>query len=210
MFALFPSRMLAFAIAALCLSTSAVSLAGEAPCATEAPCAVPIVVEPSEPSWIFRRSTFTNDPETGARVAQYMRTPPVEPLDDPRLVTSRYRRSRTNLRGNDGSVDTYYEVQSWGNGRGGIDAEWERFHDAWKDSYLQGGYHNQGPGYFAPGGNGFRHGGWGNGNNFPGQGYPGYGGPWQGGGGNWQGGGGNWQGGGPGPGGGHPGWHRNN
>ena len=50
--------------------------------------------------------------------------------------------SRTNLRGTDGSIDTYYEVQAWGNGRGGIDAEWERFHDAWKESYLQNGYFN--------------------------------------------------------------------
>jgi hypothetical protein len=93
-------------------------------------------------------------------VAQYMRTPPVEPLDDPRLVTSRYRRSRTNLRGAQGSNDTYYEVQAWGNGRGGIDAEWERFHDAWKESYLQGGYYNQGPAYGPWGWGGGPVGGW--------------------------------------------------
>jgi hypothetical protein len=71
-----------------------------------------------------------------------MRGPAVEPLDDPRLVTSRYRTSRTTLRGIDGSRDTTYEVQSWGNDRGGIDAQWERFHDAWLDSSLQGGYYN--------------------------------------------------------------------
>jgi hypothetical protein len=98
-----------------------------------------------------------------------MRTPPVEPLDDPRLVTSRYRRSRTSLRGIDGSRDTFYEVQAWGNGRGGIDAEWERFHDAWKESYLSGGYYNQGPG-FAPWGHAPGYG------SFPGFGFPGYGG----------------------------------
>jgi hypothetical protein len=126
-----------------------------------------------------------------------MRTPPVEPLDDQRMVTSRYRRSRTNLRGIDGSIDTYYEVQAWGNGRGGIDAEWERFHDAWKESYLTGGYYNQGPGYHAPWG----YGGFGGaGHGFPGFGFPGHGGPWQGG--PWQ--GGPWQGG-PHPGNGHPG-----
>jgi hypothetical protein len=117
------------------------------------------VYEREAPSWVFRRSTYSHDPYTGARVAQYMRTPPVEPLDDPRMVTSRYRRSRTNLRGNDGSFDTYYEVQAWGNGRGGIDAEWERFHDAWKESYLSGGFHNQGTGFapwgFSPGWGGF-------------------------------------------------------
>jgi hypothetical protein len=115
------------------------------------------------PSWIFRRGTYTHDPETGARVAQYQRLPSIEPLNDERLVTSRYHRTRTNLRGTGGSQESYYEVQSWGNGRGGLDAEWERFHDAWKESYLQGGFYNQGPGF---------------GNGYPGQfgnGYPGYG-----------------------------------
>src|SRR5206468_1507298 len=107
-------------------------------------------------------STYTHDPETGARVAQYQRLPAIEPLEDERLVTSRYHRTRTNLRGAGGSSETYYEVQAWGNGRGGLDAEWERFHDAWKESILQGGYYNQGPGY---------------GYGYPGQfGYGGYGG----------------------------------
>jgi hypothetical protein len=94
-------------------------------------------------SWIFSRGTYTHDPCTGARVAQYAPIPPVEALDDQRLVTSRYRYSRTNLRGSDGSLDTYYEVQTWGNGLGGLDAEWERFHDAWKESYISGGYYER-------------------------------------------------------------------
>jgi hypothetical protein len=120
-----------------------------------------------------------------------MRTPPVEPLDDQRLVTSRYRRVRTNLRGTDGSIDSTYETQNWGNGRGGLDAEWERFHDAWKESELSGGYFNQQPGFFGGGypnwgyGNpGFGQGfGYGPGNGFPQhQGFPsGHGGPHQGG-----------------------------
>ena len=42
-----------------------------------------------EASWIFRRGTFTHDRATGARVAQYARTPPVEALDDERTVTAR-------------------------------------------------------------------------------------------------------------------------
>jgi hypothetical protein len=138
--------------------------------------------EPAAPSWIFSRGPYTHDPVSGARVAQYMPIPPVEPLDDQRLVTSRYRRSRTNLRGADGSVDTYYEVQQWGNGRGGLDAEWERFHDAWKESYLSGGYYNQSPySYGSPyGGLGYG-GGYGlpmygfPGYGFPGYGFPGYG-----------------------------------
>jgi hypothetical protein len=116
-----------------------------------------------------------------------MRTPPVEPLEDERIVTSRYNRKRTNLRGADGSIETCYEVQHWGNGRGGLDAEWERFHDAWKESILSGGYYNQSPGY-GPwgygGGYGFGYPGFG----FPMYGYPPgyhygappYGGGWQG------------------------------
>lgn len=140
-------------------------------------CAQPrCVADDSAPSWIFRRSAYTHDPVTGARVAQYMRTPPVEPLEDERNVTSRYRRLRTNLRGADGSIDTTYEVQAWGNGRGGLDAEWERFHDAWKESYLQGGYYN-GPAYGGgyPGPYGYGNGGYG----YPGYGFPGggWGGP---------------------------------
>jgi hypothetical protein len=132
-----------------------------------------------QPSWIFRRSTYTHDPETGARVAQYQRLPAIEPLEDERLVTSRYHRTQTNLRGTAGSSESYYDVQAWGNGRGGIDAEWERFHNAWKESYLQGGFYNkQGPtygnGYSGPLGNG-GFGGPGYGYGYPGYGFPGNG-----------------------------------
>ena len=172
----------------IAIALSSFAAACPAPCET---CARPLCTEPmcvvqdSQPSWIFRRSTYSHDPETGVRVAQYMRTPPVEPLEDERNVTSRYRRIQTNLRGTNGSNDTTYEVQAWGNGRGGIDAEWERFHDAWKESYLQNGYFN-GPAFGNPGFNR----GW-------------NGGPWNGGG--WNGGG--WNGGGwNGPG---PGWQGN-
>jgi hypothetical protein len=177
-----------FIYCVLIITTAHFAAACEAPCES---CARPVCVEPvcvvddSQPSWIFRRSTYSHDPETGARVAQYMRTPPVEPLEDERNVTSRYRRIQTNLRGTNGSNDTTYEVQAWGNGRGGIDAEWERFHDAWKESYLQNGYYN-GPAYggypnaYGNGyGNGYRYGGPGNG--FPGGG--GWNGPFPGG--NW-------------------------
>jgi hypothetical protein len=127
------------------------------------------------PSWIFSRSTYTHDPENGARVAQYQRLPAIEPLEDERLVTSRYHRTRTNIRGINGSVETYYDVQTWGNGRGGIDAEWERFHDAWKESFLQGGYYNQGPGYGYGYPSQFGYGGPGYGNSYPGYGFPGIG-----------------------------------
>lgn len=114
------------------------------PCPASAPCDQPapkvfLVSQPTTESWVFARSRYTHDPETGSRVAQYAMKPPIEPLDDPRLVTSGYSRTRTVLRGSDGSVDTHYRVTNFGNGRGGMDAEWERFHDAWRGSTVAGG-----------------------------------------------------------------------
>jgi hypothetical protein len=159
----------------------------EAPCPAQAYVTDEFVdVTNDAPSWIFSHSTYSHDPYTGARVAQYMRTPPVEPLDDQRWVTSRYRRSRTNLRGTNGSFDSYYQVQAWGNGRGGIDAEWERFHNAWKESILSGGYYQSPGGPWGYGG-GFPPGGYGPGFGFgfPGGGFPAHGGygpphgPWK-------------------------------
>jgi len=175
-----PTGRIAIAIGVVLFACGNTVTAKASPCAPNVPCGgVVVYPENDGPSWIFRHSTYSHDPETGARVAQYMRTPPVEPLEDERLITSRYRRSRTNLRGANGSVDTYYETQAWGNGRGGIDSEWERFHDAWKESYLQGGYYNQNPGYGQGPGYG---GGWNNngpgygyGNGYPGYGFPGQG-----------------------------------
>ena len=131
-------------------------------------------------SWIFRHGTYTHDPMTGARVAQYAPTPPVEPLPDQRLVTSSYRFTRTNIRGTDGSLDSGYQVRAWSNLPGGLDAEWERFHDAWKESYLSGGYYYQG-GYGPYGygnGGGYRgYPGWNYGQPGYGYGNGGYGGP---------------------------------
>src|SRR3954467_14736412 len=160
------------------LASAPLAAACEGPCTSGAQPAC--VADDSSPSWIFRRSTYSHDPYTGARVAQYQRLPAVQPLEDERLVTSRYHRERTNLRGVDGSVETYYDVQAWGNGRGGLDAEWERFHDAWKESILQGGYYNQGPGsgYGYPGQygyGGYGYGGPGYGYGNSGYGFSGYG-----------------------------------
>ncbi|MCH2595124.1 MAG: hypothetical protein MKZ95_04865 [Pirellulales bacterium] len=127
-------------------------------------------------SWVFARSRYTHDPATGARVSQYQRMAPIEPLPDRRLVTSGYRRTRNVLRGADGSSDTTYQVQSYGNGRGGLDAEWERFHDAWRGSTVAGGefYQNGNPwgfGYPGFGIQGYGQPGYG----MPGYGMPGYG-----------------------------------
>jgi len=170
----------------------------------------PVVISEtsSAPSWVFRRSTFTNDPVTGARVAQYMRKPPVEPLADQRNVTSVYRRTRTVNRGPDGSMDTSYQVQAWGNGRGGIDAEWQMFNDVWKESILSGSYYNSNQSYgpWRPNRQWYGNGGpsWGN---------PGWGGQgWGQGGPAWGGGGPGWGNGPPGgwPGGPNGGWNPGN
>ena len=116
---------------------------------------------PQADSWVFARGRYTHDPATGARVAQYDQVAPVEPLDDPRAITSGYNRTRMVLRGADGSANTYYQVQSYGNGRGGLDAEWERFHDAWRGSTVAGGAYS---GVFSPFGfGGFGPGGYGGG-----------------------------------------------
>ncbi len=128
--------------------------------------------QPQSDSWIFAPSRYSHDPETGVRVAQYTEIPPVEPLPDQRAVSSGYARTRTVLRGADGGVSTYYRVQSYGNGRGGIDAEWERFHDAWRGSTVAGGNFASGFGFGGFPGGGF-HGGGFHGGGFPGGGYPG-------------------------------------
>jgi hypothetical protein len=173
--------LLRFGLLGLLVGITLPAGASETPCAS---CPGPVVyqqtyvADDSPPSWIFRRSNYTHDPETGARVAQYQRLPAIEPLDDERLVTSRYHRTRSTLRGVGGSVETYYDVQSWGNGRGGIDAEWERFHDAWRESYLQGGFYNQGPGFGGGYPGPYGYGGFGApgyGFGFPGYGFPAYG-----------------------------------
>jgi hypothetical protein len=130
-----------------------------------------VVKQPTPTSWIFRPSRYSHDPANGARVAQYAMKPAIEPLDDPRAVTSGYSRTRTVLRGADGSANTYYQVQNYGNGRGGMDAEWERFHDAWRGSTVAGGDYQVYPGY-----GGYGYGGYGYGGGYGGPGYgPGYG-----------------------------------
>ncbi|QDT75066.1 hypothetical protein [Lacipirellula limnantheis] len=132
----------------------------------------PPACPPAQDSWIFLPSRFTHDPTTGARVAQYAMKPPIEPFDDPRRVTSGYSRNRTIIRGGDGSVDTIYRVTSFGNGRGGMDAEWERFHDAWRGSTIAGGQSQAFiPGYGAWYGGGYRNSGGFGGAGYGGGGY---------------------------------------
>jgi hypothetical protein len=127
------------------------------------------------PSWIFAPGTYTHDPMNGARVAQYARIEPVEPLPDQRNVTSGYRRTQTNIRGIDGSFDQSYQVQNWANGRGGLDAEWERVNDAWQQAYLTGGSYSTQFGSGWGNGGGWRNNGWGNGGPGWNNGGPGWG-----------------------------------
>jgi hypothetical protein len=138
----------AFALSMLVRSAAACD-AGYMPCGVAlvyAPAPVPAVAPIESPqaklSWVFKRSTFTNDPVTGARVGQYARKDPVEPLDDQRAVTSSYRRMRSELRGRDGSMDTTYVVQGWGDGGGELGAQWQMFNDVWKEAILSGSFYN--------------------------------------------------------------------
>lgn len=135
----------------------------------------PAAAEPA--SWVFLPSTYTHDRMTGGRVAQYAAVAPVEGLPDPRLVTSGYRRTRTTLRGPNGSIDQSYAVTNFANGRGGLDAEWERVADEWRASFLSGGAYQGGPG-FLPATPGFYTPGFGvPGFGVPGFGVPGFGAP---------------------------------
>lgn len=163
---------LLLAAAVLVVFLVARSRADDCPCEHMIASAAPYV--PQGDSWVFARGRYSHDPATGARVAQYDEVEPVEPLPDQRLVTSGYSRKRTVLRGADGSASTYYQVTNYGNGRGGLDAEWERFHDAWRGATVAGGnYYGYAP-YGYPGSVYGPYGGYGGG--YPGYG-PGYGGP---------------------------------
>ncbi len=130
-----------------------------------------------ESTWFFQPGRYTHHPVTGDRVAQYATPPPVQALPDNSDNVSGYRRTRVRQRGADGTIDTYYRVESFGNGRGGLDAEWERFYDAERKGYLLNDHgvayglgRGYGPGYGYGPGRGYGY--------APGSGYgyaPGYG-----------------------------------
>ncbi|MEN0109854.1 MAG: hypothetical protein AAF805_03940 [Planctomycetota bacterium] len=84
----------------------------------------------AQSSWLFAPGRYTHSPQTGGRVVQYAAKPALPALPDPSQTVSRYWRTRTNLRGVDGSQDTVYEVRSFGNTLGGFDAQRERGFDA--------------------------------------------------------------------------------
>ncbi len=141
--------------------------------------------------WIFAPSRFSHSRATGNRVVQHTPLPAPAALPETADITSGYRKTRINLRGPDGTLDAYYRVQNFSAPAGGIDAQWERFDDAWRADYLQGGaltsYPAYGfgglPSYGGPyGGPGYPGPGYGGPYGGPGYGYPGYGGPGYGGG----------------------------
>ena len=115
-----------------------------APCPPSAPCPPPepkvfLISQPTTESWVFARSRYTHDPETGARVAQYVdeaadRAAGRPAARDQRLLAQPHRDPRPRRLGRH-----HYRVTNFGNGRGGMDAEWERFHDAWRGSTIAGG-----------------------------------------------------------------------
>lgn len=123
--------------------------------------AVAAVDSAAESSWAFAPGAYTHSPASGTRVVQYAQHEPVEGLPDPDQTISRYWRTRTNIRGADGSSDTIYEVRSFGNSLGGFDAQRERGYDAQLDTLdaLRPFRHNpylffgglQGYGYGLPG-----------------------------------------------------------
>ena len=158
-------------LAAVLAAFALISQARASDCGCGPTCTHVVVVKTEPASWVFAPGRYTHDPDTGVRVAQYQRTRAIEPLDDPRAVTSVYDRSRTIQRGADGSVNTYYRVRSYGNGLGGLDAEFERFHDARRGAPVVPGF-----GFAAGYGAGYGGGGYGvpfygGGYGFPGFGY---------------------------------------
>jgi len=74
-------------------------------------CATPAQAE----SWLFKPSTFSHHPMTGARVNQYAAKKPSYVRTDGTYLESGYRHMRFNIRAG-GSADRLHVVQTWGAG----------------------------------------------------------------------------------------------
>ena len=70
---------------------------------------------PAEAGWIFRRSSYTHDPASGRRVAQYAPPKPAYLRSDPTYQQSAYIHNRSTLRAG-GSADRFHIVETWGAG----------------------------------------------------------------------------------------------
>jgi hypothetical protein len=64
--------------------------------------------------WIFAPSTYSHDPESGQRIAQYAPIPPVYTAPRSGYVESGYRHFRSSIRGAYGSADHLHLVEEWG------------------------------------------------------------------------------------------------
>lgn len=81
-------------------------------------------------SWMFGRSLYSHDPVTGQRVVQYLPALPAYTRPSFNYNQSGYfvRNRNRNLRSAFG--DRQIVVETWGNGRGGWDAQSERDFEA--------------------------------------------------------------------------------
>ncbi|NLS91854.1 MAG: hypothetical protein GXX96_06695 [Planctomycetaceae bacterium] len=78
-------------------------------------------------SWVFQPSTYSHDPQTGERVAQYAAEAPAYGPSDPTYQQSAYIHKRTALYGVPGSIERRHYVETWGEGEAIRPyGEWER------------------------------------------------------------------------------------
>jgi hypothetical protein len=63
--------------------------------------------------WILAPSTYTHDPQTGARVSQYAPVPPVYVQTRGDYLKSGYRHNRSSILSGDGA-DNQHIVEQWG------------------------------------------------------------------------------------------------
>jgi hypothetical protein len=86
--------------------------------AARAGCDCPAVFcsDQEDTSWIFQRSYFSHDPDTGQRVDQYEPEQVSYYKDDPTYIESGYRHYQFELLGRGGTADRLHVVQTWGLG----------------------------------------------------------------------------------------------
>jgi hypothetical protein len=130
-------------------------------------------------TWLFKPTTFSHDPATGARVNQYAPKKPAYVVADETYLQSGYRHMRFSLRAG-GSADRLHVVQTWGAGEairpygewqypfragatpygpwGNPQGPWTMPFDSWVNPYGQWNrvpYAPWGPGYVRPGAPGY-------------------------------------------------------
>ena len=64
--------------------------------------------------WTLAPSTYSHNPETGQRVAQYAQPQPAFVYENPTYLKSGYHHRRATLRNADGSLDQLHIVEEWG------------------------------------------------------------------------------------------------